>query len=186
MDERYKKDSRGHSRFAFGIITLMHDNPLLPHLIDAQRLLKDAGLKSGDKVLEVGCGPGFFTLPAAEIVGDKGILYAVDVHPRAIEKVRKKIEEKGISNVRPLLRNAADTGLTDGSVDAVFMFGLPYIVGGQEKVLNEMRRILKPGGVLSYKKTRGSEKTLIEDMEKVGMICSGKKGRILLFKKTGH
>jgi ubiquinone/menaquinone biosynthesis C-methylase UbiE len=185
IGKKYKKDSRHHSSFAFGIISFMHDNPLLPYLIDAPRLLKDAGLKPGDKVLEVGCGPGFFTIPAAEIVGDNGVLYAVDVHPRAIERVRKKIEEKGISNVRPLLTNASETGLADGSIDVAFMFGLPYIVGGQVKVLAEMHRTLKPGGILSYKKTRGSEKGLIEDMKKGGMIYFGKKGRILLFKKAG-
>lgn len=183
------KDTRGRtarkhgSNISFAFITLMHDNPLLPFLINAPRLLTEAGLKPGQQALEVGCGPGFFTLPAAEILGERGMLYAVDVHPRAIERIRKKIENKGVKNVRPLLANASDTGLPPQSIDLVFMFGLPYIVGGRENVLSEMHRILKPGGVLSFKKSRGSEARLIDDMKRGGMVYSGKKGRILLFQK---
>jgi SAM-dependent methyltransferase len=182
---KFKRDRHNRNRasnLAFAMITLMHDNPLLPYLIDAPGLMKEAGLKPGHKVLEVGCGPGFFTIPAAEIVGDKGMLYAVDVHPRAIERVRKKIEKRGLNNVQPMLANASDTGLAGQSIDAVFMFGLPFIVGGSEKVLVEMRRILKPGGILSFKKVRGSENGLIENMKREGLILSEKRGRLLLFK----
>ena len=57
------------SNFSFRIISLMYDNPLLPYFRNPQRLLKAAGLKPGQKVLGVGCGPGFFTIPAAKIVG---------------------------------------------------------------------------------------------------------------------
>ena len=171
------------SRFAFWMITLMHDNPLLPIFKDPYRLLKAAGLKPGQKVLEVGCGPGFFTIPAANIVGDEGLVYAVDVHPRAIERVQKKIEGKGIRNVIPMLANASHTGLPEGSIDLAFMFGLPHIVGGQESLLSEMRRILKPGGILSFRKTRGPEKKLIKDFEKRGFVYAGRQARISLFTK---
>jgi len=81
------KERHHHSNFAFWIISVMHDNPLLPIFRNPYRLLEVAGLKSGQKVLEVGCGPGFFTLPAAKIVGEEGYIYAVDVHPLAIKKV---------------------------------------------------------------------------------------------------
>ena len=183
MSKRDHNTRKHGSNFAFAIITLMHDNPLLPFLINPYRVLKAAGLKPGQKVLEVGCGPGFFTIPAAEILGNGGILYAMDVHPRAIDRVSKKIRSKGIKNARPMLANASDTGLPGQSIDLAFMFGLPYIVGGQEKVLSEIHRILKPDGVISFKKSRGSETKLIEDMKKSGMIYSGKRGRILSFQK---
>jgi ubiquinone/menaquinone biosynthesis C-methylase UbiE len=169
--------------WAFSIITLMHDNPLLPFLINRYKVLKAAGLKSGQTVLEVGCGPGFFTIPAAEIIGEAGTLYAVDVHPRAIERVKNKANRTGMRNIYPLLANAADTGLADQSIDVAFMFGLPYVVGGREKLLAELRRILKPGGVVAVKKSRVSETALIEDMKQGGMTYSGKHGRILVFRQ---
>jgi len=178
------KERYHHSKFAFRIISLMHDNPLLPYFRNPQRLLKAAGLKSGQKVLEVGCGPGFFTIPAARIVGEEGFVYAVDVHPLAIERVKEKIERGGIKNITPILTNASDTGLPDRSVDLAFIFGLRYIAGGLGNVIAETHRILKPEGVLLFEKTRGSAKKLIAEVERGGFIYSGRQARIFLFTKA--
>ena len=106
-------------------------------------------------MLEVGCGPGFFTIPAEKIVGKEGFVYAVDVHPLAIERVKGKIKKEGIKNVKPILANASDTRLPDRSIDLTFLFGLRYIAGGLENVISEIRCVLKLGGVLSFEKPRG-------------------------------
>jgi len=172
-----------HSNFAFWIITIMHDNPLLPFFRNPYKLLEGAGLKPGQIVLEVGCGPGFFTIPAAKIVGNGGIVYAVDVHPLAIKRVQKKIERERIENVKPLLTNASDTGLPDQSIDLAFVFGLRYIAGGLENLLTEMHRVIKLGGMLSFEKTRGKEKGLIQEVKGKGFNYSGKQGRIFIFTK---
>jgi ubiquinone/menaquinone biosynthesis C-methylase UbiE len=146
-----------HSKFAFRIISLMHDNPLLPYFRNPQRLLKAAGLKPGQKVLEVGCGPGFFTIP--------------------------KIEREKIKNIKPILTNASNIGLPDQSIDLAFIFGLLHVAGGLDEVISEIHRILKQDGVLSFEKTRGSKKKLIEDVERGGFIYSGRQARIFLFTK---
>ena len=99
-------------------------------------------MKSGQEVLEVGCGPGFFTIPAAHIVGEEGIVYAIDTHPLAIKRVKNKIKKAGIKNIKPIFANASETGLPDQSIDLAFLFGLPYIVGGLDRVLTELHRIL--------------------------------------------
>lgn len=177
------KKRHHHSNFAFRIISLMHDNPLLPIFRNPFKLLRAAGLKPGQKVLEVGCGPGFFTIPAAKIVGKEGFVYAVDVHPLAIERVKEKIKKEGIRNVEPILANASDTGLPDQSIDLAFLFGLRYIAGGLENVMSEIHRILKPGGVLSFEKTKGSAKKLIEEVEREGFTYSERRARIFLFTK---
>ena len=172
-----------HSNFSFRIISLMHDNPLLPIFRNPQRLLKAAGLKPGQKVLEVGCGPGFFTIPAATIVGEEGFVYAVDVHPLAIERVKEKIRRAGIKNVRPILANASNAELPNRSIDLAFIFGLLHVAGGLEDVISEIHRVLKPGGVLSFEKTKGSEKKLIDEVERGGFVYSGRRARIFLFTK---
>jgi ubiquinone/menaquinone biosynthesis C-methylase UbiE len=182
--QRHRHSGTFMQKVAFGTITLMHDNPLLHFVKDPYKLLKAAGLKRGQKILEVGCGPGFFTIPAADIVGEEGLVYAVDVNPYAIARVRGKITRKGIKNVVPMLRNASDTGLPDQGVDIAFMFGLPHIVGGREAVVSEIHRILKPEGILLFTRTRGPERKLIEAMEKCGFFYSEKGGRILLFVHT--
>jgi len=173
--------SHGTSNFAFWMISLMHDNPLLTIFRNPYRLLGTAGLKQGHKVLEVGCGPGYFTIPAAKIVGPEGFVLAADVHPRAIERVQKKIEKKGMKNVMPILANASSTGLPDHSVDLAFVFGLRYIAGGLENLTAELHRVLHTGGILSFERTRGSEKVLIAGISRLGFTNLSKKGRILSF-----
>lgn len=179
-----KNKKRHHqSNFAFKIITIIHDNPLLPIIRNPYKILKRAGLKSGQKVLEVGCGPGFFTIPAANISGEKGIVYAIDTHPLAIERVKNKMKKAGIKNIKPIFANASDTGLPDHSINLAFLFGLPYIQGGVENVLTELHRILQQGGTLSFAKIRGSKEKLITEVEKKGFKYSEKRGRIFLFMK---
>jgi SAM-dependent methyltransferase len=174
------------SNIAYWTIRLMHDNPLLPLMRNPYKLLKAAGLEQGHKVLEVGCGPGFFTIPAARIVGDEGHVYAVDVHPRAVKRVTEKIEKEALENVTPICTNASNTGLPDRSLDLSFLFGLRYIAGGLENLLIEIRRILRPDGIFSFEKTRGSERELIEEVERGGFTYSGRQGRVFLFAKKGE
>ncbi|MHA1360918.1 MAG: SAM-dependent methyltransferase [Candidatus Helarchaeota archaeon] len=71
---------------------------------DPYKVLDAAGLEPGQRALEVGCGPGFFTIPAAHIVGEKGSVLALDINPAAVEHVRRKIKEAGVTNARPRLR----------------------------------------------------------------------------------
>lgn len=185
---RTKRHGSGmhESDFAFRIITLVHDNPLLPLFKDPDKLLKAAGLGPGQRVMEVGCGPGYFTLPAAKIVGEQGLVYAIDVHPKAVQRVQRKVTESGVRNVQILLKNASSTGLPDQCIDRAFIFGMPRVVGGQEKVITEIRRLLRPGGELAYMKSRGSESGLIKAVEKARLSFSREEGRILLFKNISE
>ena len=186
IEERDHSARRGMPDFAYRIISLMHDNPILPIFRNPERLLTAAGLEAGQTVLEVGCGPGFFTIPAAKMVGDEGFIYAVDLHPAAIARVKKRLERDGIRNVMPILANASDTGLPDQSIDLAFIFGLLHVAGGIGDVLSEVRRVLKPEGVLAFEKTRGGEKKLIEEVEMAGFVYSGRERRILLFTKKAE
>ena len=174
------------SNIAYWTIRVMHDNPILALVRNPYKLLHGAGLKKGQKVVEVGCGPGFFTIPAARIVGDEGHIYALDVHPRAVARVKKKVEKIALTNVTPLCINASNTELPDRSIDLVFLFGLRSIAGGFEGMIFELHRVLKPGGILSFEKTRGSEGELIKEVERGGFAFTGKHGRIFLFKKKGE
>ena len=181
--ERQRHTELHASRFAFWTITLMHDNPLLPIFRNPYKLLGAAGLRQSQKVLEVGCGPGFFTIPAAKIVGEEGLIYAIDVNPFAIKRVKKKMAKEGLRNVKPSLTNASNTGLPESSIDLAFLFGLRYVAGGLRSVISEMHRILKAGALLSFEKTRGSDEELIQEVERAGFSYADRSGRIFLFTK---
>jgi len=132
----------------FKLMSLVHET-LYGLFKDPHKALNAAGIKPGQKVLEVGCGPGFFTIPAARMVGPKGSICALDMSPSAIERVQQKIERAGATNVETLLSDAARTGLPDESFDLIFLFGLDHAKGDMRGIMAEMHRLLKPGGVLS-------------------------------------
>ncbi|MGD2104476.1 MAG: class I SAM-dependent methyltransferase [Anaerolineae bacterium] len=139
--------------------------------------LRAAGLEPGQRVLEVGCGPGFFTRPAADLVGQTGRVTSADVSPTAVAHVRRKVEEAGATNVRVVLADATDTGLPRESFDLVFVFGLGHLVGGPERLWAELHRLLKPGGTLAVEGQ-------LEPSE--DLYCSlGRQGRISQFRRIG-
>ena len=161
----------------------MHDNRFWSLFKKPYVSLKSAGLQPGQQVLEVGCGPGFYTLPAAEIVGNEGRVFATDVNPWAIRRVKEKVNRQGISNVRPMLVNAAESGLPGESVDLAFLFGLPRVAGGLDNLISELARVIKPGGIVSFQKRRRSDADLVETMRRAAFSLLGRDGRILKFQR---
>jgi SAM-dependent methyltransferase len=113
-------------------------------------ILSGADILPGQSVLEVGCGTGYFTLPAAELIGDQGCLVAMDVVSESVELVSKKVQMANLKSVRVVKGDAMDTGLDGGSFDAVLLFGvIPAPMLPLSKFLPEMHRILKAGGTLA-------------------------------------
>lgn len=112
------------------------------------RILEDVGIKTGSKVLDYGCGPGSYVMPVIELIGDTGVLYALDIHPVAIEMVQTLTAKKGIPNVEVILSDCA-TGLPDASIDVVLLYDILHDLENRNEVLAELHRVLKPEGVLS-------------------------------------
>ena len=103
------------SSMAYWTIRSIHDNPILPLVRNPYKILEAAGIKKGQTVFEVGCGPGFFTIPAAQIVGGQGHVYACDIQPRFVARVNEKMEKEALVNITPMCINASNTGLPDKS-----------------------------------------------------------------------
>lgn len=112
--------------------------------------LRGAEIQPGQTVLEVGCGTGFFTISAAQLIGDQGSLIALDVLPVAIERVSQKVQTANLKNVRVVKGDAMNTGLDAESMDAVLLFGvIPAPMLPLDRLLPEMHRLLKPKGTLA-------------------------------------
>jgi len=178
------KEMSMYEKLHFKIISFVHDT-LYGIFVNPYKLLNAAGLKPGQKVLEVGCGPGFFTIPAAKIVGAEGVVYALDVNPFAIETVQRKVEKEGLDNVKILFADAARTGLPDESVDLAFLFGVIHALEDVDAVMREIHRVLKANGILSVQKSWWSEKHLIDVVTRSKLFSfTERKNRIFKFNKV--
>ena len=86
---------------------------------DARALLTEVGVAAGSHVVDYGCGPGYFTLIAAELVGERGRVYAVDLEPRMVELVGTRAIAAGYGNCEALLSDDGRAPVADGAADVV-------------------------------------------------------------------
>ena len=129
---------------------LIMGSKLRRKIFDPVKTLQGAGIRSGQTVLEVGCGTGFFTIPAAQLIGDQGSLLATDVMAGYLEQVSEKVRNEGLTNVQILNRDGLKTGLDSDSIDVVLLFGVvPYPSLPLNRLLPEMHRVLKLDGRLA-------------------------------------
>ena len=110
--------------------------------------LEKIGLQEGQTVLDYGCAIGSYSIPASEIVGENGTVYALDIHPMAIKKVTARANKSKALNVKTILY-ADGTGLPNESVDVVLLYDVLQLIGDKEGVLREIHRILRPSGYIS-------------------------------------
>ena len=89
------------------------------HGLGVVEFLEAAGLRPGMTMVDYGCGPGFVTLPAAEIVGPAGRVYGLDVHEGMVELARSRAAEAGLANVTTLLNDGPRAPLQDCIADLV-------------------------------------------------------------------
>jgi len=169
------------SRLAFWCIRLMHDNALVHLFRNPHQILAGMGVRAGMQVLEVGCGSGFFTIPAAETVGPSGRLTALDVNPYAVEHVRQRLARHRIDNAEALHANVTHAGLPEQSYDLAFFIGVPRIAGGLGAVAKELRRILKPSGRIAFHAGRLSLTDLTKRLECEGFDLLEARGRVGFF-----
>jgi ubiquinone/menaquinone biosynthesis C-methylase UbiE len=148
-----KRRSFMDSRIAhlfFRLMARVMDSPLRYRLSHPIRILESAGIRPGQQILEIGCGTGFFTIPAAQLAGDSGRVYAVDPHPLAIEQVARKVQQAGLDNVRLIKADATEAGLASGSIDLALLFGvIPSPLIPLDHLLAEIHRLLRSEGALA-------------------------------------
>lgn len=113
-----------------------------------RKLLEKVDIREGQFVLDFGCGSGSYVIPVARIVGDKGRIYALDIHPLAVKTVEKKARKLGLANVTTILSDRY-TGLPDGVIDVVLLYDTIQAITDKEALLKELHRVAKPNGLLS-------------------------------------
>ena len=126
-------------------------------------ILKDVlPLKTGSIILDLACGKGIYSMFLSGIVGDTGLIYAVDLWEEGLQLLGKQVEEKNITNILPMLDDATkEIEIDDYSVDICLMATVLHDFEEMNKsgaVLEQVKTILKPGGhlaVVEFKKIDG-------------------------------
>lgn len=167
-----------------------------------KRTLIKVGIRENKAVLDFGCGSGTYTIPLAEITGSKGEVYALDKDEIVLEKLEKKIEDRGLRNVKMIYtKGSSSVPLNDESVEIIILYDVFHDFyfpqrRDRSKLLDEIYRVLKPEGFLSVW-PKHMEKNAKEEIENANFQLIEKhvedlvhddsyveKGEILNFKKS--
>ncbi len=105
-------------------------------------------LNPGERVVDIGSGAGFDSLIAARMVSQSGQVVGIDMTPAMIEKARSAAEEVGVGNVEFRRGYAETLPIEDDWADVVISNGVLNLIPDKSTALQEMARILKPGGRL--------------------------------------
>jgi ubiquinone/menaquinone biosynthesis C-methylase UbiE len=122
---------------------------------EPDKALDAIALSKGDMVADIGAGVGYFTWRMAERVGPTGKVYANDIQPGMLEKLKKNVAARGLTNVIPVLGTEADPKLPAGKLDLALLVDVYHEFSQPQKMLDKIRESLKPSGrlvLLEYRK----------------------------------
>jgi ubiquinone/menaquinone biosynthesis C-methylase UbiE len=140
-----------------------------------KNILKEVGIQPGFRVLDYGCGPGSYIIPLAELVGESGKVYALDIHPLAIRKVQRIASKKQLANVETILSDCK-TGLHRNHLDVVLLYDVFHHLSDRDKVLQELHRVLKSDGILSFSDHHMEERDILAEVANGGLFRPLRKG----------
>ncbi len=109
------------------------------------------GLREGMKVADIGAGTGHLTVSASHVVGDSGRVYAIDVQEEVLKHLKETLRRGHLFNVETIWGNVEKKGgtkLREESVDGVILSNVLFQLEHKDAAIQEIKRILKPGGKL--------------------------------------
>jgi ubiquinone/menaquinone biosynthesis C-methylase UbiE len=123
------------------------------NLLDDRKLFAALKLCPGMTILDLGCGLGNYAVAASPLVGDQGIVHALDAWEEGIEALEARARIGGLTNIRAGVANAGGPlPLAERSIDLCLMATVIHILAQEaalQKTLAEVRRVLKPEGTVA-------------------------------------
>lgn len=160
--ERFVKKGVFPYQFAFTLLI-----PIRNIFLSPQKLIERLEMKEGDNVLEVGAGPGYFSLKVAKFL-KKGKLTLADIQQEMLDIAKKRLEKRKISNANYYLCNGTKFSMKDNEFDVIYMVTVLGEVENQREYIEEFYRILKPNGILSISEQGGDpDKMSVEDIKEL-------------------
>lgn len=154
------------------------------------------GLSDGMKVGDLGAGSGHYALAASGVVGPTGMVYAVDIQEDLLKHIRDAAAEKKLKNIETIwgdIEKPGGTKLRDHTLDAVILSNVLFQLGGKDAVIAEIRRVLKPGGMLLVADWAGSyggigphEKLIISEHEAEELFITAGFHKVKSFRGGPH
>jgi SAM-dependent methyltransferase len=136
------------ARHASGLL-----NPLRRLIQDPAKTVRAFRIHPGDTVLELGPGPGYFTVEAARAASEHGRVICVDLQPEMLHALRDRLHTHTVTNARPVAGDATRIPLRDASIDVAFLVAMLGEVPDRPAAIGELRRVIKPGGTLAFAET---------------------------------
>ena len=130
-------------------------NPLRQRLMPVAKTLERFGLAPGQTVLELGPGPGYYSLEASRVIGPTGRLLCLDLQRGMLDILAGRLAGAGGRNTALVVADATRLPLQPASVDRAFLVTVLGEVPDQSAALDELRRVLKPGGLLGFSESLG-------------------------------
>ncbi len=176
-DHRQQHDPNGIGKFYFGReIAHVMGHQAADWLERPEReaeekpdLLLDAlKLKPGDVVADIGAGTGYYSWRIAKRVGDKGLVYAVDIQQEMLDLLAKNMSERKVANVKGVLGNITDPKLPARAVDLVLMVDVYHEFDHPFEMMQAICQALKPGGRVAFVEFRAEDpKVPIKEVHKM-------------------
>ncbi|HUV94600.1 MAG TPA: class I SAM-dependent methyltransferase [Anaerolineae bacterium] len=175
--------SRPESAFGFNTMSLWFK--LRDLLAPLESTLSEVGIESGFHLLDYGCGPGSYSIAAAELVGQSGKVYAADMNALALRRVRSSALKKGLRNIETV-HTDCETGLENGTIDVVLLYDTYHDLMEPDRVLEELHRVLKAGAILSFSDHHMNDGEILEKLASQGFFEFGRRGKkTFTFARTG-
>ena len=149
---------------------------------NTEEILDRLRINPGDKIADIGAGSGYFTIPLALRVGDKGIVFAEEIQIEMVNFISKKVEKQGLNNVRVVFGKVEDPSLLDDFFNLAFLTNTYHELEKPVLMLENIRKDLKYNGrlaIIDWDPTlkspfgppmdmRVSKETVIKEVERIG------------------
>ena len=122
------------------------DNPIRREILPPDKVLEIVNIKEGQCIADIGCGTGYFTIPLAKVVAEKGKIFAIDINTEMLDETKSKVEKEEISNVVIVKSSENNFNISDESTDIVFTSTVFHEIHSPELFLKESKRVLTNKG----------------------------------------
>jgi ubiquinone/menaquinone biosynthesis C-methylase UbiE len=117
---------------------------------DGNKFLREMGMKRGQTILDFGCGRGHYAIPAAQVVGDGGKVYAVEKESEVLDTLMERAATEGLKNIERVdTSGELRLPLEDRSCDVALLYDILHYSEERKELIDEVYRVLKPGALLS-------------------------------------